>query len=127
MMIESNIRNRVVYYEWTLLPCRTIPTRMPHKGSVVTDYQYDVNTRSDVDFLRETIDQAEVSEEIVVLIADTAYASELAGLAADQNIGILTTGLRGRKTREILTQFVYSEDGLSILRCPGSSFIYQSN
>lgn len=110
-----------------------ITEAVDEKGSIVTDYQYDVNTRSDVDFLRESIEQAEVSEETVALIADTAYASEeLAELAADKNIGILTTGLRGRKPRGILTQFIYSEDGLSVLSCPegyaprSSSFIRQT-
>ena len=87
-----------------------------------------------MDFLREFIDQAEVSEETIALIADTAYASEeLDELAAEKNIGILTTGLRGRKPREILTQFIYSEDGLSVLSCPeghaprSSSFIHKTN
>ena len=88
----------------------------------------------DVDFLRESIDKAVASEETVALIADTAYASEeLEELAAEKNIGILTTGLRGRKPREILTHFVYSEDGSSVLRCPeghipkNSSYIRQIN
>lgn len=88
-------------------------------GSLVTDYQYDVNTRSDVDFLREAVEQAEPSEETTALITDGAYASEeLEQQAADKNIGLLTTGLRGRKPQEILTQFKLSEDGRTVLECP---------
>ena len=88
-------------------------------GSVVTDYQYDVNTRSDVDYLRESLEAAETAEETEAWIADGAYASEeLAELAADKNIGLLTTGLRGRKPREILTQFKLSEDGHAVTECP---------
>ena len=103
-------------------------------GSVVTDYQYDVNTRSDVDFLRESIEKAEAADDVTAIIADGAYASEdLAVQAADKNIGLITTGLRGRKPREILTQFVLSEDSRTVTRCPeghvpkSSSYIRQSD
>ena len=58
-----------------------------------------------MDYLRESLEAAETAEETEAWIADGAYASEeLAELAADKNIGLLTTGLRGRKPREILTQ-----------------------
>lgn len=111
-----------------------ITETVDENGSIVTDYQYDINTRSDVDFLRESIEQADVSEKTVAMIADTAYASkELDEKAAEKNIGILTTGLRGRKPREILTQFELSEDGSSVIKCPeghapkNSSYIHQSD
>lgn len=88
-------------------------------GTLVTDYQYDVNTRSDVDFLRETIKNADATEETTALITDGGYASEeLSQLAAEKNIGLLTTGLRGGQPREILTKFTYSEDGLAVTECP---------
>ncbi len=103
-------------------------------GSVVTDYQYDINTRSDVDFLRENIEQTETMDDVTAIIADGSYASEeLAAQAAEKNISVITTGLRGRKPRQILTQFVLSEDGHAIEQCPqghapkNSSYIRQSN
>lgn len=109
-------------------PCRTHLTRMPPteikackehcgysanitetvdgKGSLVTDYQYYVNTLSVVDYLRENLENTEVTEETTVLIADGAYSSEeLAEKAAE-----ITTGLCGRKPRGILTQFKLSKD-----------------
>ena len=111
-----------------------ITEAVDENGSLVTDYQYDTNNRSDVDYLRETIENAEVSEEITALIADGTYASsELSAKAADKNISLLTTGLRGRKPREILTQFQLSEDGKTVLTCPeghapkSSSYIRQAN
>ena len=111
-----------------------ITEAVDEKGSIVTDYQYDTNTRSDVDYLREAIENAKPSEEKTTLIADGAYASEeLAGQAAEKNIGLITTGLRGRKPREILTQFKLSEDGPTVTECPeghtpkSSSYIRQSN
>lgn len=71
---------------------------------------------------------------MTAIIADGAYASEdLAVQAADKNIGLITTGLRGRKPREILTQFVLSEDGRTVTQCPerhvpkSSSYIRQSD
>lgn len=103
-------------------------------GSVVTDYQYDVNTRSDVGFLQESIEKAEASDDVTAIIADGAYASEdLVAQAAGKNIGLITTGLRGRKPREILTQFVFSEDRHTVMKCleghvpKSSSYIRQSD
>ena len=103
-------------------------------GSLVTDYQYDVNTRSDVDYLRESLENEGTSEETTALIADGAYASEeLARKAAEKNIGLITTGLRGRKPREILTKFKLSEDGHAVMECPeghipkSSSYIRQTD
>lgn len=111
-----------------------ITETVDENGSIVTDYQYDTNTRSDVDYLREAIENAAPSEETTTLIADGAYASEeLAKQAAEKNIGLITTGLRGRKPREILTQFKLSEDGHTVTECPeghtpkSSSYIRQSN
>ena len=111
-----------------------ITETVDENGSLVTDYQYDVNTRSDVDYLRESLENAEASEEMMVLIADGAYASnELAEKAADKNIGLITTGLRGRNPREILTRFLLSEDGHRITECPeghkpkSSSYIRQTD
>lgn len=103
-------------------------------GSLITEYQYDINTRSDLDFIGESIDNAEASEEPVTLVTDGAYASkEILQKAAEKNIDLITTGLRGRKHREILTKFTLSEDGHSILSCPeghapkSSSYIRQSD
>ena len=103
-------------------------------GSVVTDYQYDVNTRSDVDFLQETIEKSEATDDGTAIITDGAYASkELTAQAAEKNIRLITTGLRGRTPREILTRFDLSEDGHTVMKCPegnvpkSSSYIRQSN
>ena len=103
-------------------------------GSLITDYQYDVNTRSDVDFLRESIENTETSENVTVMVADGAYAGEeLEKQAKGKNILLVTTGLRGRGPREILTQFKLSDDRRSVVECPeghepkASSYIRQSN
>ena len=68
------------------------------------------------------------------MIADGAYSSEeLAELAAQKNIGILPTNALGRAPREILGQFILTEDGLHVASCPAghepktTSYIEQSN
>lgn len=89
------------------------------KGSIITDYQYDINTRSDSSFIKEYIEKAPESEEIVTVITDGAYGSEENRvLASEKNIQLLTTGLIGRKPRKILSEFQLSDDGKAITVCP---------
>ncbi len=104
------------------------------KGSIVTDYQYDVNTRSDSSFLKEYIEKTDKAEETKTLIADGAYAGEENRvLTAEKNIGLLTTGLLGRKPKEILGQFAVDEEGRAVTCCPNgnapksSSYIRQTD
>ena len=102
-------------------------------GSVIMNYQYDVNTRSDSSFIKEAIENATVSEETVAVIADGAYSGEdIQEQASLKNIGVLTTGLTGRKPKGILSEFTLSGDGKSVISCPAghkpksSSYISQT-
>lgn len=96
-----------------------ITETVDENGSVITDYQYDDNTRSDESFLKEAVSNAEPSEETVTIYADGAYSSkEAADLASDKNIEIITTDLIGRKPRDILKDFALTEDGHGITACP---------
>lgn len=104
------------------------------KGSLITDYQYDINTRSDASFIKETIANTETSEEEISMITDGAYNSEeIRELATAKNINVLSTGLLGRKPKEILSEFQVSDDGKSIIFCPNGnhpkscSYIKQSD
>lgn len=91
------------------------------QSSIVTDYQYDVNTRSDASFIKEYIEKVSVSDKTVVLIADGAYSGEnIQELASEKNIGVLTTGLLGRKPKTILSEFIVSDGDSSIISCPES-------
>lgn len=103
-------------------------------GSIVTDYQYDVNTRSDASFIKEEIEKAEATDKPTTIIADGAYSSkEIQEQAAAKNISVVTTGLLGRKPRPILLKFKLSEDGKSVVECPeghmpkSSSYISSNN
>lgn len=89
------------------------------KGSVITEYQYDVNIRSDVSFIKEYLAGAESAGEETAIITDGAYSSkEVTQMAAEKNIHLYTTGLTGRKPRGILAEFQVGEDGKTILSCP---------
>lgn len=103
-------------------------------GSIVTDYQYDVNTKSDSSFISEAIAGMEESEEAATIVADGAYSGkEIRDMAAARNIIVVTTGLLGRKPRPILLDFKLSEDGKTVLECPegyaprSSNYIRQNN
>jgi len=103
-------------------------------GSVVTDYQYDVNTRSDASFIEEFIENSEPAEETVTLIADGAYSGEnIRKNAIAKNMEVLTTGFSGKNPRKIVSEFNLSEDGKSVISCPegnapkSSSYISQTN
>lgn len=102
------------------------------KGSIITDYQYDVNTRSDSSFIGEEIESMDKTEEQKTIIADGAYSGKKTQKkAAEKNIDVITTGLPGRKPRNILTEFKLSEDGRTVTECPAgntpkaNSYIHQ--
>ena len=114
--------------------CANLIEAVDEKGSIIIDYQYDVNTRSDASFIKEYLENAEASETTSSLITDGAYASEEASeLAADKNMNLLTTRLLGRKPKEILGRFLLDESGRQISSCPAGnvpksgSYIKQSD
>lgn len=91
-------------------------------GSIVTDYQYDKNIHSDSQFLKETIESTEASSETVVFIADGAYSGrENAAAAAEKNIELVTTDLTGRETKAIAADFLFTEDGMRVIKCPAGN------
>lgn len=89
------------------------------EGSVVTDYQYDENVRSDSSFIKEHLEQSPRAEEPTLVVTDGAYYSdENVKLAAEKNITLVTTGLAGVSTPDIYADFEFSEDGTQVLSCP---------
>lgn len=87
-------------------------------GSVVTDYAYDVNVRSDMDMLRESLEGAAPAEGGALLVADGAYESAAnAELAAEKGIELVTTALYGKAPADAFADFEWSDDGRELLRC----------
>ena len=88
-------------------------------GSVITDYQFDANTKSDSTFLKENLKSQEKSEEPVTMVTDGAYyGDENVELAKEKNITLLTTALTAGVTPDIYADFEFSEDGKTVLKCP---------
>lgn len=88
-------------------------------GSVITDYAYDQNTKSDSQFLKEHLEGMEKQAESVVLVTDGAYSGkDNRDLAASKNVNLVNTDLTGRDVPDIYADFEFSEDGKKILKCP---------
>lgn len=88
-------------------------------GSIVTDYQYERNTYSDSQFLKDNLKRNEVSKEEITLVTDGAYSGkENRDLAAEKNIRLVNTDLSGKPVDPILADFKFSENGSRVVRCP---------
>lgn len=99
--------------------CTNLVEAIDKKGSVIVDYQYDVNTRSDASFIKEYLESSEISEDPSAIITDGAYTGEeTSGMAADKNITLLSMGLLDCNPKEILGPFELDETGYMIAGCP---------
>lgn len=103
-------------------------------GSVVTDYTFEVNTKSDSAMLKEHLDEMEPYMEEVTIVADGAYSgTENQEKAARKNVKLITTDLTGRDVPEIIGEFKLNENGTRALQCPAgnipktSSYIRQND
>ena len=91
-------------------------------GSVVTDYQFDQNNKSDSSFLKEHLEQMDVQEEKTILITDGAFSgTENAKLAASKNVELVTTNLTGRNSDIVMGAFAFNEDGTEVITCPAGN------
>lgn len=86
--------------------------------SVITDYDYQVNTYSDSQFLKDALNTIEEQEEELTLVADGAYGGEdNIALAKDKNINLVTTNFQGIKPEDVFADFEFSIDGKKVLKC----------
>ena len=91
-------------------------------GSIVTDYQFDLNNKSDSDFLKDHLASIGHQDEETVVVTDGAYSGdENVKTAADQNIRLITTDLLGKDADPVMGAFQFSEDGTRVLRCPAGN------
>ena len=89
-------------------------------GSIIEDYQYEQNTHSDSQFLKETLDGMEKQAETATIVTDGAYSGmQNEELAAEKNVRLVTTNLTGREAEDIMADFEFSEDGRKVIKCPG--------
>jgi len=93
-------------------------------NAVITDYSYQQNSHSDVDFGKEDIENiAETVHEgdtkKTELIGDGGFASkENSEFAKENDIIFITTSLTGTKPPEILADFVINNEEHQVEQCP---------
>jgi hypothetical protein len=86
------------------------------QGNIITNYDYDVNLCSDVEFGARTIEELGVLSERSVLISDGAYGSvENFAAAEANNIELVTSALTGKEPPRIINEFEIED---KITRCP---------
>ncbi len=91
-------------------------------GSVVTEYQYEQNTHSDSEFIKDHLKKMEPQAEQTKIITDGAYSgTENTRLAADKNVELLTTSLTGKAAPDILADFEFNEEGTKVIKCPAGN------
>lgn len=91
-------------------------------GSIVTDYQFATNNKSDSEFLKEHLEQIGEQEEKTLLVADGAYSgAENTEAAAKNNINLVTTDLTGRDVDPIMGSFQFNENGTKVTSCPAGN------
>lgn len=89
-------------------------------GSIVIDYQYETNTYSDSQFLKDSLEGMGKQEEQVTVVTDGAYAGQhITELAEENNVCLVHTNLTGREAADILADFEFNEEGNKVLKCPG--------
>jgi len=89
-------------------------------GNIITQYEYDVNIHSDVDFAKEVIEELGPQEEKTIVIADGGYASEEnRQIAEENNIELVTTALTGKAPPKIINDFEIEDD--EIKTCPAGN------
>ena len=88
--------------------------------SVITGYDYQQNTYSDTEFLKDTVETLAKQEEALTVVADGAFGGEEnVALAKENNITLVTTNLQGRKPNDVYADFEFSGDGKELLQCAG--------
>ena len=89
-------------------------------SSIISDYDYQANTYSDSQFLKDTVEALGDQEETITLVADGAYGGEEnIAQAKDKNINLVTTNFQGKKPEDVFADFEFSPDGKKVLRCAG--------
>ena len=101
-------------------------------NSITVNYQYEKNTYSDSQFLKDYIEQQPDDGASAALTADGGYCGmENSRLAKDKNIPLVTTDLKGTEVSDHWGDFEFNEDGTKLLKCAAGhepkSSVYDKN
>ena len=98
------------------------------QGAIITGYDYAINSHSDSQFCKETIEKLGTQNEPTVLLADGAYAStDNHEQAAQNNIELVTTALLGKVPNPIQGEFIIDSDKQEVLECPAGNSPYKTS
>ena len=101
-------------------------------NSITVDYQYEKNTYSNSQFLKDYIEQQPDDGAHAILTTDGGYCGmENSLLAEEKNITLVTTDLKGSEVSDHWAYFEFNEDGTKLLRCAAGhepkSSVYDKN
>lgn len=101
-------------------------------NSITVDYQYEKNTYSDSQFVRDYVERQPDGNPSATLVTDGGYCGmENSLLAENKDITLVTTDLKGSEVSEHWSEFQFNENGTRLLRCAGGyepkSSVYDSN
>lgn len=86
---------------------------------VVTTMDFEQNTYSDSQFLKDYLDQRPEDAEPEVLVTDGAYGGqENVNSAKKKGVELITAGLSGKDPDVVMGEFKLTEDGTKVLSCP---------
>lgn len=83
-------------------------------------YQYEKNTCSDSQFMKDYLEKEEVHAQPVTIVTDGAYSGKAnEELAEEKNVKLVTTNLIGREAEDIAADFEFNEEGTKVKKCAG--------
>lgn len=86
---------------------------------IVTTMDFEQNIHSDSQFLKDYLEQRKENAHPETLIADGAYGgTENVRLAEESGVELVATALTGKNPDEVMGEFLLSEDGSKVIRCP---------
>lgn len=101
-------------------------------NSITVNYQYEKNTYSDSQFVKDYIEQQPDNGPSATLTTDGGYCGmENSQMAESKNITLVTTDLKGTEVSDHWADFEFNEDGTKMLRCAAGhepkSSVYDKN
>ncbi|NLB90574.1 MAG: transposase [Clostridiales bacterium] len=98
------------------------------QGALITGYDYDINSHSDSQFCKETIEKMGFQEKPTTLLADGAYAStDNHKEAAKNNVELITTALLGKIPNLIQGEFIIDSVEHEVRQCPAGNKPYKTS
>ena len=106
------------YDEYRGYTANVVEVADDNHNSITVDYQYEKNTYSDSQFLKDYIEQQPDDGPHAILTTDGGYCGmEKSKLAESKKITLVTTDLKGTEVSDHWADFEFNEDGTKLLKC----------